>query len=79
MVGVAGCGAMGQGIAQVSVQGGMRTLMFDAREGGAAAAKDQIAVRIERLVEKGRLGAEAAAEAIANLVPVDGLSGSRRV
>ena len=64
VVGIAGCGAMGQGIAQVSVQGGMRTLLFDAREGGAAAAKDQIAGRIERLVEKGRIGEDDAKAAI---------------
>ena len=75
VVGVAGCGAMGQGIAQVSVQGGMRTLLFDARDGGAAAARDQIAKRIERLVEKGRLGEGDAKAAIDRLVPVSDLKG----
>ena len=69
VVAVVGCGAMGQGIAQVSAQGGMRTLLFDAREGGAAAAKDQIAKRIERLVEKGRLGESDAKAAIDRLEP----------
>ncbi|MGE3650813.1 MAG: 3-hydroxyacyl-CoA dehydrogenase NAD-binding domain-containing protein, partial [Reyranellaceae bacterium] len=33
VVGVVGTGAMGRGIAQVSAQGGMRTLMYDAAEG----------------------------------------------
>ena len=75
VVGIAGCGAMGQGIAQVSVQGGMRTLLFDAREGGAAAAKDQIAGRIERLVEKGRIGEDDAKAAIDRLEPVADLKG----
>ncbi|MEM7188854.1 MAG: 3-hydroxyacyl-CoA dehydrogenase [Pseudomonadota bacterium] len=75
VVGVTGCGAMGQGIAQVSVQGGMRTLLFDARDGGAAAAKDAIAGRINRLVEKGRMGEADAEAAIALLEPVDGLAG----
>ncbi len=64
-VGVVGCGAMGQGIAQVSAQGGIRTLLFDAREGGAAAAKARIGGHIDRMAEKGRVtsgDAEAAKE-----------------
>ena len=71
VVGVAGCGAMGQGIAQVSVQGGMKTLLSDARHGGAAAAKDQIAKRLYRLVEKGRMGEDDANAAVDRLVPVE--------
>lgn len=74
LVGVAGCGAMGQGIAQVSIQGGMRTLLFDARQGGAEAARDQIASRILRLVEKGRMGEADAHAAIDRLVPVNELA-----
>jgi len=46
VVGVVGCGAMGQGIAQVSSQGGMRTILFDAREGGASAARERISGHI---------------------------------
>ena len=74
VVAVAGCGAMGQGIAQVSVQGGMRTLLFDAREGAAQAAKDQINGRLNRLVEKGRIGEADAVAANDRLVPVGDLS-----
>lgn len=80
VVGVVGTGAMGQGIAQVSAQGGMRVLMMDAREGAAEAARETVAGRIRRLVDKGRLG-EAEAEAaiarmevvgsIADLAPAD--------
>ncbi len=58
VVGVVGAGAMGQGIIQVSAQGGMRCLILDAREGGAEEARRQIAARIARLVEKGRIGEE---------------------
>ncbi|MEM9059072.1 MAG: 3-hydroxyacyl-CoA dehydrogenase [Pseudomonadota bacterium] len=73
VVGVAGCGAMGQGIAQVSVQGGMRTLLFDARESGADHAKEQISKRLMRLAEKGRMG-EAEAQAAADLlIPCGGI------
>jgi len=58
VVGVVGAGAMGQGIIQVSVQGGMRCLILDAREGGAEEARQKIGARIDRLVEKGRVGEE---------------------
>ena len=72
-VGVVGAGAMGQGIAQVSVQGGLNVLVFDAREGGGAEAVAQIGKRLDRLVEKGRIGDDDAANAKANLRVVDKL------
>ncbi|MEM1297659.1 MAG: 3-hydroxyacyl-CoA dehydrogenase [Pseudomonadota bacterium] len=75
VVAVVGCGAMGQGIAQVSAQGGMRTLLFDAREGGAAHGRDQISKRLDRLVEKGRMGEAEVAEVLARLEPVESLAG----
>ncbi len=75
LVGIVGCGAMGQGIAQVSVQGGVRTLLFDARDGGAIAAKEQIVRRLNRLVEKGRMGEADAGAAADLLVPIEGMSG----
>jgi 3-hydroxybutyryl-CoA dehydrogenase len=71
VVGVVGAGAMGQGIIQVSVQGGMRTLVLDAKPGAAEAARKAVAGRIERLVEKGQLGAEAGRAAIARIEVVD--------
>ncbi len=71
VVGVVGAGAMGQGIVQVSAQGGMRTLVFDAKPGAAGAAKKAVAGRIERLVEKGRLGEDDAAAAIDRIEVVD--------
>ena len=67
VVGVVGAGAMGQGIVQVSVQGGMRTLILDARPGGAEAARQAVAARLDRLVEKGRIGPDDAAEAVARM------------
>ena len=74
VVGVAGCGAMGQGIAQVSVQGGMKTLLFDARDGGAEAAKTAITGRLNRLVEKGRMGESDAQAAVDLLMPCTAMS-----
>ena len=73
-VAVVGAGAMGQGIAQVSIQGGMKTLFLDAREGAAAKAKDMIVGRLSRLVEKGRMS-EAEAKAAGDLlVPVSNVA-----
>lgn len=66
-VGVVGAGAMGQGIVQVTVQGGMRCLILDARPGGAEAARDAVAGRIGRLAEKGRINAADAAAAIGRM------------
>ncbi len=38
-IAVIGAGAMGQGIAQVAAQGGIKTLLFDAKPGGADAGR----------------------------------------
>ena len=67
VVGVVGAGAMGQGIIQVAVQGGMQALILDARPGGAEAARKTIAGRLDRLVEKGRIGEGDAAAAVARM------------
>ena len=53
VVGVIGAGAMGQGIVQVSLQGGMRVVLFDAKEGGAKAGADLVAQRLDRSAERG--------------------------
>ncbi|MEM9029103.1 MAG: 3-hydroxyacyl-CoA dehydrogenase [Pseudomonadota bacterium] len=74
-VGVVGVGAMGQGIAQVSAQGGMTTIMVDAKPGAAAAARESVVQRIHRLVEKGRVSDGDAADAIGRLHVGDGLDG----
>jgi 3-hydroxybutyryl-CoA dehydrogenase len=67
LVGVVGAGAMGQGIIQVAVQGGMRALILDARPGGAEAAREAITKRIDRMAEKGRISPDDAAAAIARM------------
>ncbi len=59
VVGVVGAGAMGQGIVQVALQGGMRVVLFDARDGGAEAGLKAVFGRLERSVEKGRITQEA--------------------
>ncbi|MEM6489105.1 MAG: 3-hydroxyacyl-CoA dehydrogenase [Pseudomonadota bacterium] len=70
-LGVAGAGAMGQGIAQVAAAGGVEVLLLDARAGAAAAACETIRARLARLVEKGRMGAAEAEAAAVRLTAVD--------
>ena len=72
-VGVVGAGAMGQGIVQVSLQGGLNVVVHDAREGGAAAGAEQVLKRLDRLVEKGTLKAEDAAAMRGRLTVAGGL------
>ena len=72
-IGVVGLGAMGQGIAQVAVTGGMRTLLHDAKDGAAVAGRTQVVKRLDRLVEKQRLSADEAAAMKGNLVLADGI------
>jgi 3-hydroxybutyryl-CoA dehydrogenase len=72
-IAVIGAGAMGQGIVQVSVQGGMPVYIFDLKEGGADAAKAAIKKRLERLVEKERISQEACQSAVALMHPVASL------
>ncbi len=60
-VGVVGAGAMGQGIVQVALQGGLEVRVHDAKPGGAEAGLGQVFSRLDRSVEKGRLDAADAA------------------
>ncbi|MEL6621315.1 MAG: 3-hydroxyacyl-CoA dehydrogenase [Pseudomonadota bacterium] len=73
-VAVIGAGAMGQGIAQVSAQGGMKTLLVDANAAVVDKARQSILGRINRLVEKGRVEPGAAAAAESNLHAVGNLA-----
>ena len=66
-IAIVGAGVMGRGIAQIAAQAGVRTLLFDAREGAAQGAKDFVLQQYARLAEKGRMTAEAVAAATAKL------------
>jgi 3-hydroxybutyryl-CoA dehydrogenase len=69
-IAVIGCGVMGQGIAQIAAQAGCRVLMFDAKAGAAAGAKDAIARVLSRLAERGKLDQAQVATALDLLQPV---------
>ncbi len=61
---VVGAGIMGAGIAQVAAQAGHPVMLFDAREGAAAQARDKLATTLEGLAAKGKLAPEAASAAM---------------
>jgi 3-hydroxybutyryl-CoA dehydrogenase len=71
---VIGTGVMGRGIAQVAVQAGIRALLHDSRPGAAREAKDAVSAQLERLREKGRIGADECRRAQDKLVIADTLS-----
>ncbi len=54
-IGVIGTGAMGRGIVQVSVAGGINVVMMDTRDGAADEARDFVAKMLARAAEKGSL------------------------
>jgi len=67
---VIGAGIMGAGIAQVAAMAGHPVLLHDARDGAAADAKAKLGKSLDALVAKGRLTAEAVAQALARIEPV---------
>ena len=77
VIGVVGAGAMGTGIAQVAAAAGHTVLLFDAREGAAAAACESVRKVYASLVDKGRMSADQAKEASSRLSPVTSLEGFR--
>jgi 3-hydroxybutyryl-CoA dehydrogenase len=72
-VGIVGTGVMGRGIAQIAAQAGIRAVLYDARADAATAAKDYVAGSLAKLVEKGRLPADAAKRAAGLLEIAHGL------
>lgn len=60
-VGIVGTGAMGRGIAQIAVQAGSTVRLMDAQAGAAEKAREAICAQWDKLVEKGRIDAAAAA------------------
>jgi 3-hydroxybutyryl-CoA dehydrogenase len=64
---VAGCGAMGGGIAQVAALAGHEVFLFDAFEDAAEKARERIAHFLQRDVDKGRSTPALRAAALENL------------
>jgi 3-hydroxybutyryl-CoA dehydrogenase len=74
-LGVVGSGVMGLGIAQIALQAGLNVSLHDAREGAAAAGREQLLKTLAMLHEKGKVSAEVLAQAPSHLVALDALSG----
>ncbi|SFB84675.1 3-hydroxyacyl-CoA dehydrogenase [Polaromonas sp. OV174] len=70
---VVGAGIMGVGIAQVAAQAGHAVMLYDLREGAAGEAKTRLASSLNALVLKGKLGADAVAQTLARIEPIDAL------
>lgn len=66
-IGVVGAGIMGQGIAQVALQGGLEVVLVDVNQAAAEKGAATIRQRLERLVEKGSLSENDARAAIGRL------------
>lgn len=64
---VCGAGTMGSGIAQVAAQNGFKTIQFDVNADMLAVSKKNIAANLEKLVQKGKMTPEQAANTTSNL------------
>jgi len=64
-VGVVGAGQMGSGIAQVAAQGGLSVVLVDQDEAAAQAGRAKIEKHLQRQVDKGKLEAAVARDAMA--------------
>ena len=75
IIGVLGAGQMGAGIAQVAAQTGYTVLLADVSQERADAGKAGIVKQLGRLVEKGKLTAEARDEIALRITAVVGATG----
>ncbi len=73
-IGVLGAGQMGGGIAQVAAQGGRSVLLADVDLARAQRGKDTIAKGLGRLVEKGKITAEAREATLGRIEPVESIA-----
>lgn len=69
IVGVIGAGTMGSGIAQVAAQAGHSVVLFDARKEAVDKAMSGLAKTMDKLVEKGKLTADAAKALLGRITP----------
>ncbi|MEZ0168835.1 3-hydroxyacyl-CoA dehydrogenase [Microvirga sp. TS319] len=74
-LGIVGAGAMGTGIAQVAATAGVRVMIFDTRADAAAKSRNDIAKRLKKRVDEGKLKAEEAEATVACLNVADRIEG----
>ena len=73
ILGIVGAGLMGGGIAQVTAQAGIRTLIYDSKAGAAVIAKQNLGENFQRLAAKGQILGDDVVKALANIEPVESL------
>jgi 3-hydroxybutyryl-CoA dehydrogenase len=73
-IAVVGAGQMGAGIAQVAAAQGITVLLADTDAARASAGKQSISQKLARLVDGGKLGAEARDTLLGQIVPVGTLA-----
>ena len=71
---IVGTGVMGSGIAQIAAQAGIQVKLFDAREGAAQSARDNLGRTLGKLAEKGKITAEDADATLARLLVAGSLA-----
>ena len=71
VIGVAGAGTMGAGIAQLACAIGARTLLYDPLPGAAQRGVDAAAAGLDKAVARGRITPDDAAAGVARLEAVD--------
>ncbi|MDU9416484.1 3-hydroxyacyl-CoA dehydrogenase [Pseudomonas sp. zfem005] len=74
-LGVVGCGAMGQGIAQLAACAGLQVRLHDVRPEAAAQARERILAELEKQRDKGRVSDAQLEQARVGLLAVEGLQG----
>ncbi|MFE0602814.1 3-hydroxybutyryl-CoA dehydrogenase [Streptomyces sp. NPDC058892] len=67
-VGIVGGGRMGAGIAEVCARAGLDTVVYEVDAGAALAARERVAMSLERAVQRGKLDRISAEDALAGLV-----------
>jgi 3-hydroxybutyryl-CoA dehydrogenase len=67
-IGIIGSGIMGTGITQIVLQSNHHVYLYDAKAGAAQTAAEKLQETLNKLVEKNKITAESAQQALANLV-----------
>lgn len=73
-LGIAGAGAMGEGIAQIAATSGMDVLVFDTRDNAAAAACENVVKRLAKRASEGKMAEDEVAAVRARLRPAKTLN-----
>jgi len=71
---IVGAGIMGSGITQVAAQAGHTVLLYDLEPASAAVACDRLAATFDKLVDKGKLTPDDAAQALQRITPIESLA-----